>query len=147
MLPVKSNLLPTVSKFFEDDWNSLFDWSNRNYLKPTTSLPSVNIEQTSDSYIIQMAVPGLKKEDFSIELRNNALIIKAESSHQSEDNDEKYFTRREFNFNSFQRIFHLNHKVVDHQKVDATYEDGILSVHISKQEKAKEKPSRLIAVK
>jgi len=147
MLPVKSNLLPTVSKFFEDDWNSLFDWSNRNYLKPTTSLPSVNIEQTSDSYIIQMAVPGLKKEDFSIELRNNDLIIKAESSHQSEDNDEKYFTRREFNFNSFQRVFHLNHKVVDHQKVDATYEDGILSVHIAKQEKAKEKPSRLIAVK
>jgi len=146
MLPVKAKLLPTVSRFFEDDWNNLFDWSNRNFSNVNTTLPSVNIEETEDQFILNMAVPGMKKDDFKIELDHDALIIKSEAEQKNEQ-DNKRFSRREYNFSSFQRVFNFNHSVVDSQKIDATYHDGILCIKLAKKEEAKVKPARRISIK
>lgn len=146
MLPVKSNLLPTVSKFFDDDWNSLFDWSNRNFSNTSTTLPSVNIRDNSDEFIVEVAVPGMKKENFTIELNNNILTIKSEMKNEKEEANDDNYTRKEFSYQSFQRSFNLNNRVVDDAKIEAKYQDGILSLHLPKKEEAKEKPARLIKI-
>ncbi|WP_052596622.1 Hsp20/alpha crystallin family protein [Aureispira sp. CCB-QB1] len=146
MLPVKSNLLPTVSKFFDDDWNSLFNWSNRNFANNRTTLPSVNIKETTDEYCVEVAAPGMKKEDFHIELDNNTLTIKSEVEHENEATEGENFTRKEFCYQSFQRSFNLNNRVVDDSNIKATYQDGILSLTLPKKEEAKKKPARQIEI-
>ncbi len=146
MLPVKSNLLPTVSRFIDDDWNSLFNWSNHNFSTQSTTLPSVNIVETTDDYIVEMAAPGLKKEDFSIELRNNILTIKSELSNDNQNSDGYSYTRREFSYSSFVRSFNLNSRVVDDGNIKASYSDGILKLQLPKKEEAKDRGPRHIEV-
>ena len=142
---MQHNLFPQVSKFFDDDWNSLFDFSNRNYSNTSTTLPSINIKDNKNEYIVEMAAPGMKKEDFNIEIHNNVLTIKSETKFE-ENKEEENYTRKEFSYQSFQRSFNLNDKVVDDEKIKATYEDGILSLTIPKKEEAKEKPARFIEI-
>lgn len=131
----------------DDDWNNLFDWRKRNYSPSTTTLPSVNVKETKDEFVVEMAAPGMKKEDFDIQLDNNMLTIRSESQHENEHKDEdgKYF-RREFSYQSFQRSFNLDQQVVDDENISASYQDGILQLTIPKKEEAKEKPPRSIEV-
>ena len=145
MLPVKSSLLPTVSRFFDDDWNNLFDWSNRNFANLDSTLPSVNIINNPENIVVEMAAPGMKKEDFNIELNNNILTIKSEMRDEVEENDEN-FMRREFSYQSFQRSFNLNNRVIDDSHIEANYQDGIVRLVLPKKEEAKEKPARIISV-
>lgn len=142
-----NSLLPSVSRFLDDDWNNLFEWRNRNYSSPTTTLPSVNVKETGDEFVVEMAAPGMKKEDFDIQLDNNMLTIRSEqrSGHDEQEENGKY-SRREFSYQSFQRSFNLNNQVVDDANIQATYEDGILRLNIPKREEAKEKPARQIQV-
>jgi HSP20 family protein len=146
MLPVKNALLPTVSKFFDDDWNSLFDWTNRNFSTTATTLPQVNIKETGNEFIIEMAAPGMAKDDFQIELHNNMLTIKSELKKEKEEKEGENYTRREFSYQSFQRSFNLNNRVVDDTKISATYKEGILNLTLPKKEEAKIKPTRLIEI-
>ena len=142
---MQNNLFPGASKFFDDDWNSLFDFSNRNFSDTSTTLPSINIKDNKEEYIVEMAAPGMKKDDFNIEIHNNVLTIKSETKFE-ENKEEENYTRKEFSYKSFQRSFNLNDKVVDDEKIKATYEDGILCVTIPKKEEAKEKPARFIEI-
>ncbi|PSR12910.1 MAG: heat-shock protein [Bacteroidetes bacterium] len=146
MLPVTRNLLPTVSRFLDDDWNGLFDWTNRNFSNTATTLPSVNIKEEADQFVVEMAAPGMKKSDFQIELNNNVLTIRSEVQRDEEEKTANGFLRREFSYQSFQRSFNLNNKVVDDAKIKATYQDGILRLNLPKKEEAKEKPARLIKI-
>ena len=146
MLPVRKSLLPTVSRFFDDDWNSLFDWSNRNYSDNSTTLPSVNVKETADAFIVEMAAPGMSKQDFKIELENNVLTISSEVQHENEHKEGETYTRKEFSYQSFQRSFNLNNQVVDDANIQATYKDGILFLNLPKKEEAKIKPSRVIEI-
>lgn len=143
MLPVKNSLLPNVSKFFDDDWNTLFDWTNRSFNNST--LPSVNIKENGDHFMVEVAAPGLKKEDFNIELNNNLLIISCEKEYSEEDNNDQ-FRRREFSYTSFRRTFNLDAAIIDQEKIMARYEDGILYLTLPKKEEAKEKPPRMIKI-
>jgi len=147
MLPVKSNLPPTLSRFFEDDWTNIFDWTNRNFKNINLTMPSVNVEENKDEFIIELAVPGYEKSDFKIELKNDVLIIKGESKKSEKVEEDAFFTNREFKYGSFQRSFNLNRSVVDDQKINASYQNGILRIELAKKEQAKEKPSLQINVK
>jgi HSP20 family protein len=147
MLPVKSNLLPTVSRFFEDDWNNIFDWTNRNFKPTLSTLPSVNIEYEKDHVLIQMAVPGMNKEDINVELKNHILSITGKSESQINENSDKNFSVREFNYSSFHRSFNLKDSDVDDQKIEAQYKDGILTIRLEKKEEAKEKAPQQITIK
>jgi len=146
MLPVKSSLLPTVSKLIDGDWNPVFDWSNRNFSSTSTTLPAVNIKETAEEFIVEMAAPGMKKEDFSIELNNDLLTIKSELQQSDESTEKDNYYRREFSYQSFMRTFNLNNQLVDDQLIRATYQDGILVLSLPKREEAKEKPARTIEI-
>lgn len=146
MLPVKRSFFPTFSKFFDDDWNSLFDWNSRHFSNTSTTLPSVNVKETDQAYTVEMAAPGMKKDDFQIEFNDNTLTIKSESRHEDEHKEGDHYTRREFSYQSFQRSFTLNRDVVDATGIEATYTDGILRINLPKKEEAKPKPVRTIEI-
>jgi len=135
---------PSLSTWFDDfslnEFPSLFS-SNFN---TGISLPKVNIKEVSDAFIVEMAVPGLKKSDFEINLENNILSISAELKEEQENNDEGY-TRREFGYSSFKRTFTLPETVND-SKINASYNEGILLVQLPKKEEAKQKPPRTIKI-
>ena len=126
---------PTVSNWLEEIFNrELPSVFNSNFNTGIT-LPKVNIKETADAFMVEMAVPGLKKSDFHIDLNNEVLSISTETKEESEHKEENY-TRREFGYSSFKRTFNLPESVND-EKINATYENGILHILLPKKEEAK----------
>ncbi|WP_339870367.1 Hsp20/alpha crystallin family protein [uncultured Algoriphagus sp.] len=148
---MKRNSLSHSATFFDDfPGRGLFDWLDSvNIGRPSESytLPRVNISESGSDFHVEMAVPGMKKDDFKVELDNNTLVIKAESSQNQEDTfeGELGYTRREFSYHSFSRSFYLPN-TVDSDRIEGKYEDGILRLVIPKREEAKKKPSRTINI-
>ena len=149
---IKKNrsLLPSFSRFWDDDdfFNrGMMNWGLSNFSDSGSTLPAVNIKETENSYEVEMAAPGLKKEDFKIELENNMLTISSEKTEEREEGDEKEkYSRREFSYQSFQRSLSLPKEVVDEEKIKAHYKDGVLQLTIPKKEEAKQKPPRKIQI-
>jgi HSP20 family protein len=141
------NRLPAFPGLFFDDvfGRDLFNWENNNFSTTSTTLPSVNIKETADNYEVEVAAPGMNKEDFKITLDNGQLIISSVKQNETSTGDENY-TRREFSYQSFQRSFTLPKNVVDEDKISARYENGILLLSIPKMEQAKQKSPRLIDI-
>lgn len=108
------------------------------------SLPKTNIKETADAYFVEMAVPGMKKDDFEIHLENQMLSISAETKEEKQENNENY-TRREFGYSSFKRTFTLPEHI-EESKIKANYNEGILSVELPKKEEAKPKPPKTIEI-
>ncbi len=108
------------------------------------SLPGVNVIENKDEFRIEVAVPGLKKEHFNVNLDKNMQTISTEVENNSQTEYERY-TRREFSYNSFRRSFALPESA-NAEKIQAKYIDGILHLVIPKKEEAKEKPARKINI-
>lgn len=143
----KKNFGPTFPQLFDDFIvKDAFDWGFKNHSATRTTLPSVNIVENNDGFLVEMAVPGMKKEDFLIELDHETLTISSQKESQSELKEDARYTRREFSYQSFTRTFHLPQSVIDNSKIDAKYEDGVLLIHIPKKEEAKKLPARKIEI-
>ena len=148
LVRTNGNLFPAIpsllNDFFTDDW---FDSSLANWKSSGTTLPAVNVRETNDEFRIEVAAPGMKRDDFKVELDNNVLIISSqrEDSREEKDNNGDY-TRREFSYQSFQRSFTLPEGKVEGDKIAASYVDGILKVTVPKREEAKIKPAKQIAI-
>jgi HSP20 family protein len=138
-LPVWANL---VNSFFNND---LYDWPSRHYSDTNTTLPAVNIKENTDAFEVEMATPGMAKDDFKIELNNDLLTISSEKKNESEIKEGETYTRREYSYQSFSRSFNLP-KTVDAEKISAKYENGILSITIPKKEEVKPKPVKQISI-
>lgn len=128
------NGLMRRNSFFDDFFTKdLFDF-NTGFSQNERTLPSVNVRDLKDGFEIQMAAPGMRKEDFQIGLERNILTISSESETQNEQQDEQgKFTRREFNYSSFKRSFTLP-ETVEQEKIEASYTDGILKIIVPKKE-------------
>jgi HSP20 family protein len=87
----------------------------------------------------------MTKDDFDIELKDNILTISSEKSNEKEEENDHY-TRREFSYQSFNRTFNLPKEVVDTERIQARYENGLLKLVIPKQEEAKQKASKRIEI-
>jgi HSP20 family protein len=135
----KNNL---VNPFFNDVYSLL----NDSFLseRPAARVPAVNIAETENEFEVELAVPGLNKEDFKINLEKNVLSVSAEKKTKTTDENKK-FTKREYSYNSFSRSFTLPESA-DHTKIEADYTAGVLKLTIAKKEEAKIQ-SREIAVK
>ena len=101
----------------------------------TSKVPAVNIFETEDEYHIELAAPGLKKEDFKINLDKNMLNISVEKQQESSQENKRY-NRREYSYTSFVRSFALPDSA-DDAKIDAQYHDGLLDIKVTKKEEAK----------
>lgn len=121
------------------------DWNLSNFSDSNTSLPAVNVKETNDEYMIEVAAPGMTKDDFQISLHNNVLTVSSEK--QDERNEEKEnYTRREFSYQSFQRSFTVPENNVMSDKIEAAYSDGILKITLPKRDEVKPKPKREIKI-
>lgn len=107
-------------------------------------VPAVNVAETSEAYLVELAAPGLDKSDFKINVDGDVLTVSGEKRTESADEDKKY-SKREYSYTSFTRSFTLPESI-DNGKIAATYEDGILKLEIGKKEEAKA-VSKLIEVK
>jgi HSP20 family protein len=128
----KSNnaLMPGFNDVFESILNDTF-FNDR----MVTRVPAVNISESPENYHIELAAPGLKKNEFKISVDDNQLNISVEQRPQQANNNRK-FNKREFSYSSFVRSFTLP-EMADHNRIDATYEDGILRIDVAKKEEAK----------
>ena len=141
------NLLNPLPMLFDDFFNrDLFNWGNTNYSNTDTTIPAVNIKETAGNYEVEVAAPGMNKNDFKIELDGNTLTISSERTNQQEEREDERYSRKEFSYQSFYRTFTLQKDVVDIDRIQAKYENGLLHLLIPKREEAKQKPPRLIQI-
>jgi HSP20 family protein len=142
-----SNLLNNFPTLFDDFLNrDIFNWGLTNFSDTNTTIPAVNIKETSDNYEVEVAAPGMTKKDFRVQLEGNSLTISSEKTTKKEEKEEVRYTSREFSYQSFSRTFTLQKDVVDTEKIQAKYEDGVLHLLIPKMEQAKQKQPRLIEI-
>jgi len=133
-----SNYLPTlVSDFWGEDLFPSFEqeWS---------LTPAVNIIEGNQEFKVEVAAPGLNKEDFKVHVEKNVLEISAEKKEETVSENKK-FLRKEFNYSEFKRTFSLPSSV-DAEKIKATHTNGVLTVEIPKRDEAKVNPRKEIAV-
>lgn len=126
-----------IDDFINQDWNLKTPGS--------TTLPAVNIKDLDAQFEIELAVPGMKKSDFEIEVEDGLLSIS--SSLEEEQVTEKgKFTRREFSYNSFKRTFTIPESV-DPSNIEAQYSDGVLQLRLPKRKEALPQPKKLIKIR
>jgi HSP20 family protein len=127
-----------IDDFIKNDWNLKVPSSS-------VTVPAVNIKELNSQFEIELAAPGMKKDDFEIEVEDGVLSI---SSTQEEEqvNEKGKFTRREFSYSSFRRSFTLPDSV-DPTKIDATYKEGVLLVLLPKHKEAQPQPKKLIKIR
>lgn len=137
------NYFPSIfDRFFN---NELMDWGLSNFSSTNTSLPAVNVKETEDDFLIELAAPGMDKKDFKVNFKNNVLTISSEKEDKSENTDDHY-TRREFSYQSFQRSFTVPENAVLGDKISAKYTEGILKVVLPKRDEVKPQPEREIKI-
>ncbi|HXB08076.1 MAG TPA: Hsp20/alpha crystallin family protein [Puia sp.] len=140
----REETLPSVFHDFFKPWDRWFD-TNGGSMSQMLTVPAVNIVERSDHFEISLAAPGMKKADFNVDVEGNLLTISAESEQRRDDNNERH-TRREFSYTSFSRAFTMPDGVV-RDKIDASYENGLLKLMLPKTEEAKKTASKHINVK
>lgn len=128
-----------VENFFNDE-----DFYNR--WKMAATVPAVNVVESEQNFSVEVAAPGMRKEDFKVEIKDGMLTIGSEKKTEHEEKKENY-TRREFSYNTFKRMFHLPENV-NPEDVNATYQEGILKLMLPKKVATKpEKEIKKVLVK
>tara|TARA_R110002126_G_scaffold119659_4_gene260674 strand:+ start:1616 stop:2041 length:426 start_codon:yes stop_codon:yes gene_type:complete len=107
-----------------------------------TAVPAVNIKENQENFELELFVPGRSKDEFIIEIDDSILTISSETKKENEETKEN-FTRREFTLSSFKRAFTLPETVAT-DKIEASYNEGILKFNLPKKEEALPKPKRKI---
>lgn len=137
------NYFPSFfDRFFN---NELMDWETANFSGTNTSLPAVNVKETNDNFSIELAAPGMTKDDFKINFQNNILTISSEKKNENDEKTDNY-TRKEFSYQSFRRSFSIPGNTVVGDKIEAKYTEGILNIIIPKREEVKPQPMREIKI-
>ena len=142
----RSDFFPGLNMFDDFFSRDLLNWGLNNSSSTNTTIPLVNLKETADNFEVEMAAPGMSKEDFKVELDGTTLAISSEKKNESEVREGERYTRREFSYQSFQRSFQLPKEVVDADKIEAKYENGVLRLLIPKKEEARPKPPRMIQI-
>ena len=135
---------PAIARgFFDDFFNgTVSDFMGSDY---GMTIPAVNVRETEEGYFLELAVPGLTKEDFNISVEKNLLLVSSEKETSSESEEGK-IRRKEFNYSSFRRSFHLP-KSVDKDKIEAKYDNGVLNLTLPKKEEVLlEEKGRMIEI-
>lgn len=142
MLPgrFRTGMPSILEEFFGDDFvNQMMEDRGK-------SVPAVNVVENNDSYELEIAAPGMTKDDISVDLDNNVLKISGSKKHEDKDEDEdKNYMRREFSYTEFERSFTLPEEC-DENKIEANYEDGVLKVNIPKKEVTTSKGKKKIDI-
>ena len=142
MLPVfKTRSLPGLfDEFFSGNFLP-------NYIEEGAwkSSPAVNIYETNEKFEIEIAAPGLEKDDFKIDLKNDYLMVYSEKKDKKEEKEKGKVVRSEFRYSSFQRSFALP-KDIDVTAINATHKNGVLTIELPKKVEQKDNSVRQIEI-
>mgnify|MGYP006083088893 CR=1 FL=1 len=129
--------LPSImDDFFNTNWNiPVSDYSN--------STPAVNVKENDKSFTLHIAAPGINKDDFEISIENKVMSIEVIEKSKNENDD---FTRKEFDYKSFKRSFSIP-KSVELSKINASYLNGVLEIHLPKNKEDQIQPKKFIKIK
>jgi HSP20 family protein len=134
---------PSVfSDFFETDKLFPSDWFNKDW---SEWIPSANVTENGNEYKVELAIPGMKKDEIHVNVEDDMLTITGEHKEEKEEKEKDKFTRKEFHYGSFSRAFRLP-SAIKQDQIEAKFEDGLLRLCIPKSEEAKEKPKKEIKV-
>lgn len=141
-MPAKKNQQNWLPSVFNDFWGN--EWLAKN----TASVPAVNIKETDNEYVVELAAPGLTKNDFKVEINDdNQLVVTVENKKENDEKDEKgTYLRREFAYTAFQQAMILPDNI-DKDKIEAKADKGVLTIDIPKKPVTKEEKSKSIEVK
>lgn len=131
MTIVKRNggLFPSLfHNFFENEWNA-----DTGLTTSFANQPAVNIKETEEEFQIQLATPGIKKEDIEVQIENGNLVVSASTSNERKEEGDQ-FKRREFYSTSFKQSFALGDSI-NQEKIDADYVDGVITISLPKKTK------------
>jgi Molecular chaperone (small heat shock protein) len=126
----RNSLMPGFNDVFDSIFNDTF-FADR----MVAHVPAANISESADHYHVELAAPGLKKEDFKLSLERNVLSVSVEQRAEDKQEDRNY-AKREYSYSSFVRSFTLPESA-DENGIQATYKDGVLAIDIPKREEAK----------
>lgn len=119
-----------LDRFFRNDPFSLWDSGNQF----VNTVPALNISEEDKQYRVELAAPGMKKDDFNIDVDDNMVTISSEKESETNDEaDDKKYSFREYNYSSFSRSFSLPENA-DAEKISAKYADGVLCLTVPKKE-------------
>lgn len=124
---------PANNRFFFDDFfgKEVFDFNPNNFAKTT---PAVNVKEDDNQFTVEVAAPGLQKENFKVELNDGILIIAAETKTETTETDSKSkFTHKEFSYTNFKRSFTVEEDTIDTENIEAKYENGVLNITLPKK--------------
>lgn len=137
---VFSNFFSDMDRFFDNDiLNMPMQWGRQ----MMANMPATNIRESEKDYSIEVAAPGMTKDDFNIDVNDGMLTISCQKESDSSDEQDNY-TRREYNFSSFSRSFRLPESVKE-DDIKAKYNDGILEIKVPKTQE-QEKPKKKIKI-
>ena len=139
MYPVyRNSWLPEV---FNDFFNT------ENMPKANATAPAINVKETADEYIVELAAPGMSKEDFDVHINvDGDLNIKMESKQEKKEEDKKaHYLRREFAYSKYEQTLILPDDV-NRDNIAARVADGVLTVDQKKKKKEENKVTRQITV-
>jgi HSP20 family protein len=149
LVKYNGNLPNLLDGFFGRDMDEMFnfnwpDWSN--WMRVGTSIPAVNIQEDNDYFHLEIAAPGLKKEDFKVTLEDDMLTISVQHIEENKEKSDKgRYTKREYSYQGFTRSFRLPDSC-QNENINAQYIDGILHLTVPKKEEAKQKDLRQIEI-
>ena len=124
------SLLPGFNDVFDSIFNDTF-FNDRMVAR----VPAANISESENNFHVELAAPGLKKEDFKLSLDRNVLNISVEQRRE-DNNDQKNYSKREYSYSSWVRSFTLPESA-NADNIEASYTDGVLKIDIAKREEAK----------
>ena len=129
-----------------DVFNDFFD--NDFMTRANATAPAINVKESDTAYTVELAAPGLRKEDFNVNIdRDGNLHIRMESKAEKKDEDNKsHYLRREFSYSKFEQTLLLPDDV-DKDGIEAKVNDGVLTVNLPKTEKKEDKTLKQIEVK
>ena len=137
---------PAIPSLFEDVFNR--DWLDPSFAaRRGATLPAANVKESNDQFVIEIAAPGMKRDNFKIELQDHTLTVSADIPHQHQNGNGEYkYTRREFSYQFFQRAFSLPEDKIEGSKISARYNNGVLYISVPKRDEKKASPARLISI-
>lgn len=138
----RDRTLPTTNMFFDNffrDDDNLFPSFYRE-----RTVPAVNVSEDDKFFKVELAAPGMVRDDFHVSIERNMLLIKSEKEEEKEE-EGKTWTRKEYNYTAFERSFWMPENVLP-EKISATYREGILTVVLPKKE-VEVKKTKAIEVK
>ena len=133
-----SNFFSDIDRMFDED---MFLMPMHMSRMGEGNLPAANVRETEKEYAIELAVPGMKRDDFEIEVDENMLSVSCQKEEQIKEDKENY-KRREYNFSSFSRSFRMPEAILD-DKIKAQYDNGVLHITVPKAQQSVQRKKRI----